>query len=349
MEIIFYDINHYLKPLFHENESLSFSLKILGHRLIIRNIHNLQKKLVDIDTIKIPKHLMIDSLNLTIKENFPSLNVVEFDDDNDINDNNDNNKNDIDTNNNYNNDNNTTKEDKENSVIIIDDDADYHNGSNSNEIKKKIIKIPINSIISFHNNKLYINKIVYPWDLLNAMKKILTEEITETKISPLSSIAKSSIIEGPCIIEDNVIIDDFCKIKGPVYIGKGSIINSGSLIRNCIIGENTKIGFSCEISNSYLKGYSRMAHFNIIAESIIGDNVWFAGYAVTANVLLSRENVKYDLGNGKYKNLETFRFGAFIGNNCKIGASAIILPGRHIPSNTLVSQNSIFTKYINKK
>lgn len=113
-----------------------------------------------------------------------------------------------------------------------------------------------------------------------------------------------------------------------------------------MIGDNTKIGFNCEINNSYLKGYSRMAHFNIVGESIIGDNVWFAGYSVTANVLLTRQNIKYDLGNGRLVDLGTFRFGAFIGNNCKIGASVIILPGRQIPFNTSISQNSIFTRYI---
>ncbi len=343
MEIIFYDSTHYLKPLLYENESLAGSLKILDQKMIVRNIHNLLKKF-DFDIIKIPIQL-IDALNL-VKEHFPLLNVVEYDNESiigsdgvsNINGKNDNEVND--TNNGY----------KVNWMMGDVDNYNYLNGVEGRMEGSKSIKIPINSIVNYsvYDNGLDIKTIVYPWDLLISMKEIL-KEITETKISPSASIASSSIIQGPCIIGDNVIIDDFCKIKGPVYIGNNSIIGTGSLVRNCMIGENTKIGFSCEISNSYLRGNDVMAHLNIVAESVIGENVWFAGNTATANVLLTKQNIKYDLGKGKSVDTGTFRFGAFIGNNCKIGASVIILPGRQIPSGISVNQNSIFAKHIDKK
>jgi NDP-sugar pyrophosphorylase family protein len=48
-------------------------------------------------------------------------------------------------------------------------------------------------------------------------------EIKKTVITNRSKIAKTTIIEGPCIIEDGVIIDDFVKIKGPVISEKEAI------------------------------------------------------------------------------------------------------------------------------
>ena len=34
-------------------------------------------------------------------------------------------------------------------------------------------------------------------------------------------------------------------------------------------------------------------------------------------------------------NTGTDHFGAVVGNNCAIGASVIILPGRHVPANSI--------------
>jgi UDP-N-acetylglucosamine diphosphorylase / glucose-1-phosphate thymidylyltransferase / UDP-N-acetylgalactosamine diphosphorylase / glucosamine-1-phosphate N-acetyltransferase / galactosamine-1-phosphate N-acetyltransferase len=208
------------------------------------------------------------------------------------------------------------------------------------------IQLPLNSVLWFSKTgkeRLYADLITYPWDFLNISQKILQEEIKESKISPTASIAKSSIVEGPCIISDDVIVDDFCKIKGPTYIGKGSYIGMGSLIRNCIFNDETRIGFHCEIGKSYFAGHDRISHQNVILDSIIGENVWFGGYSGTANVLLDRKNVKYRIGD-TLVNTGTDHFGAVVGNNCAIGASVIILPGRHVSSNSVIQAGTLLGK-----
>ena len=138
-------------------------------------------------------------------------------------------------------------------------------------------------------------------------------------------------------------IDDFCKIKGPTYIGKGSFIGMSSLIRNCMLGEKTRIGFNCEIARSYFAGHDKMAHQNVILDSVIGKGVWLGGYSGTANVLLNRQNIRYEL-NGQLVDTGTNHFGAVIGNNCSVGASVIILPGRQVPSNSIIQAGTIFGK-----
>jgi UDP-N-acetylglucosamine diphosphorylase / glucose-1-phosphate thymidylyltransferase / UDP-N-acetylgalactosamine diphosphorylase / glucosamine-1-phosphate N-acetyltransferase / galactosamine-1-phosphate N-acetyltransferase len=187
-----------------------------------------------------------------------------------------------------------------------------------------------------------MDSIIYPWDFLNLVQKVLQEEVTQNIISPKASIAKSSIIEGPCIIEDDVNIDDFCKIKGPTYIGKGSFVGMSSLIRNCMFGNETRIGFNCEIGKSYFAGRNKISHQNVILDSIIGENVWFGGYSGTANVLLTRGNIRYELRSGDLVDTGTDHFGAVVGNNSAIGASVIILPGRRVPKNTMIQPGTIF-------
>ena len=89
-------------------------------------------------------------------------------------------------------------------------------------------------------------------------------------------------------------------------------------------------------------GRNKISHQNVILDSIIGENVWFGGYSGTANVLLTRGNIRYELRSGDLVDTGTDHFGAVVGNNSAIGASVIILPGRRVPNNTMIQPGTIF-------
>jgi bifunctional UDP-N-acetylglucosamine pyrophosphorylase/glucosamine-1-phosphate N-acetyltransferase len=208
----------------------------------------------------------------------------------------------------------------------------------------ELLEIPLNSlIIDSGMGDLVADQIIYPWDLLRIMGRVLESELKSSSISPNATISESSIISGPCIIEDGVFIDDFCKIKGPLYIEKNSIIGTGSLVRNCIIGKESTIGFNCELARSYLAGKDRIAHHNVILDSIIGENSWMGGYVGTTNVLLNNQNVRFKLGDNLV-DTGLQNFGAVIGAGCNIGAGVIILPGRYIPSNSTIQAGVVVSK-----
>jgi bifunctional UDP-N-acetylglucosamine pyrophosphorylase/glucosamine-1-phosphate N-acetyltransferase len=162
-------------------------------------------------------------------------------------------------------------------------------------------------------------------------------------VSPNVNVATTSIIRGPCLIENDVIIDDFCKIIGPTYIGSGSFIGMSSLVRKSVLGCNTRIGFNCEIGRSFFEGHDMIAHQNVILDSIIGEDVWFGGYSGTVNVTDDRKNVRYQIGE-RLMDTGTDHFGAVIGNHCAIGASVTILPGRQIPPNTVTQAGTVIGK-----
>jgi len=207
-----------------------------------------------------------------------------------------------------------------------------------------LLELPLNSIIVDSGmGGLAADQIVYPWDLLRIMGKVLESEIKTSSISPNATVSESSIISGPCIIEDGVFIDDFCKVKGPAYIEKNSRVGTGSLVRNCMIGKESSIGFNCELARSYLAGKDRIAHHNVILDSIIGENSWMGGYVGTTNVLLNNQNVRYKVGD-KLVDTGLQNFGAVIGAGCNIGAGVIILPGRYIPSNSTIQAGGVVAK-----
>lgn len=277
-----------------------------GKPLVVRNISKI-KEVFDVKTIRIPKQFSA-ALDL-VQKNFPAIGVEEYNDDG------------------Y-------------SLHF----AQRHNGAPLTQGKDGELEIPINSIITKAFEKsLSVNQIIYPWDFLKAMQLVLEQEITEQIISPDASVAKTAIINGPCLIEDNVTVDDFCKIKGPIYIGKGSFIGMGSLVRNCMIGENTRIGFNCEVAKTYFAGNDKTSHQNVILDSIIGKGVWFGGYSGTANVLLTQKNVKYQV-EGELIDTGMNHFGAVVGNNSAIGAAVIIFPGRQVKPNSSIQAGTIVRK-----
>ncbi|MGI0101172.1 MAG: hypothetical protein ACREA7_01085 [Nitrosotalea sp.] len=206
------------------------------------------------------------------------------------------------------------------------------------------LRIPLNSaVIDSNFTEHVIKPIIYPWDVLKIILEILETEVKETHVSKDASIADSTILKGPCMIDDGVSIDDFNKIVGPIYIGKNSRIGTGNLIRNCSIENNSSIGFGCEIGRSILIGKNKISHHDVILDSIIGENTWMGAFVGTTNVLLNNEPVKYKLGDMMVSTaLE--HFGSVMGSNCAIGAGTIILPGRFVPPNSILQAGTIFSK-----
>jgi UDP-N-acetylglucosamine diphosphorylase / glucose-1-phosphate thymidylyltransferase / UDP-N-acetylgalactosamine diphosphorylase / glucosamine-1-phosphate N-acetyltransferase / galactosamine-1-phosphate N-acetyltransferase len=322
MELIFRRSKHFLHSIVtdtneNENNTPVSSLKVLHQPLIVRNV-DIINRIQNIHTIKVPSKY---STTLKIlRDNFSTIDVEEYEDDDDdegIKSNDNNSDNNI--------ENNSTAARSHN--ISIKENMDY-------------LEIPLNSAIwylqSEKEKSVLINPIKYPWDLHYVIQKILQDEVKHVSISPNASISKSTIIDGPCIIEDDVTIDDFCKIKGPTYISKGSFIGMSSLIRNCMLGDKTRIGFNCEIARSYLLGNDKISHQNIILDSSIGENVWFGAYAATVNVLSTKQKISYEIEKGKSINTGIDRFGALVGNNCTISTCVIIMPGRHIHADTMI-------------
>jgi carbonic anhydrase/acetyltransferase-like protein (isoleucine patch superfamily) len=313
--------------LLNEKDEMSVSsLKVLNQPLIVRNL-GIVNRILNIHRIKVPSGC--STVLRLIQDNFPEINVDEYN-----------------TNTNTNT-NNTTTNNKD-----ADIPADTSTSARSFKISIKenmsSLEMPLNSAFWYsqlEKDKILVNPIVYPWDFHYIVQRILREELTEASVSPNASISKSSIIDGPSIIEDGVTIDDFCKIKGPTYLGKGSFIGMSSLIRNCMVGNDTRIGFNCEIGRTYLLGRDKIPHQNVIVDSLIGDNVWFGAFSATLNVLFTRDKIPFEIDKGNAIDTGMDHFGAVIGNNCTIGSSVTVFPGKHIhpytavPPETIVARN----------
>jgi UDP-2-acetamido-3-amino-2,3-dideoxy-glucuronate N-acetyltransferase len=132
-------------------------------------------------------------------------------------------------------------------------------------------------------------------------------------------------------VGENVVIDEGCSIGDDVFVGHNSVIRSevkigaGSIIGHLVVIEkSTEIGQKTTIQSQC----------HITAHAKIGDFVFFGPKVMCINTR------RISHGRGFDPQLE----GPEIAHGARIGAGAIILPGRKIGNNAVIGAGSLIVR-----
>ncbi|MDI6690371.1 MAG: sugar phosphate nucleotidyltransferase [Candidatus Bathyarchaeota archaeon] len=175
----------------------------------------------------------------------------------------------------------------------------------------------------------------YPWDLFTINAHLMDTLMKGKLIEDYVEISKNANVEGKVWIRRGTKIFGGAYLKGPCYIGSNSIIGNNALVRDySSIGDNCVVGFSSEIKNSLI-GDNCWFHMNYIGDSIISDNCLFGAGAITANFRFDEKNVKVTVEDEKVDS-GTNKLGVIMGDFCKVGINASLLPGVKIGPNSIV-------------
>ncbi|MGQ9506929.1 MAG: bifunctional sugar-1-phosphate nucleotidylyltransferase/acetyltransferase [Candidatus Bathycorpusculaceae bacterium] len=175
----------------------------------------------------------------------------------------------------------------------------------------------------------------YPWDLFTINVHLMDEQIREKIVEDDVKISEGANVEGKVWIRRGTKIFGGASVKGPCYIGSNSVIGNNALVRDySSIGDNCVVGFSSEIKHSLI-GDNCWFHMNYIGDSIISDNCLFGAGAITANFRFDEKNVKVMVEGEKVDSGKN-KLGAIVGDFCKVGINASLLPGVKIGSNSIV-------------
>jgi len=138
------------------------------------------------------------------------------------------------------------------------------------------------------------------------------------------------------VIGEGTVIEEGALIKGPAIIGKNCVIGHGAYIReNVIIADNVTIGHASELKNSIVLPHTAVAHFNYIGDSVVGSHVNIGAGAKTANFRLDGKHVRVKVDEDAV-DTGLAKFGAIIGDNCKIGINSVLNPGTMLGKGCLV-------------
>jgi len=141
---------------------------------------------------------------------------------------------------------------------------------------------------------------------------------------------------GNYYIGEGTVIYNNVTIIGPVYIGKNVEILPGVTIRpGTIISDNCSVGHGSEIKHSVLFRGAKVASHAFVGDSVLGKSARIGSGVITANRKFDQTNATIKLEDTRH-DLGTDFFGTILGDNSRLGANSVTLPGAHIGPNTWV-------------
>ncbi|MCH7902366.1 glucose-1-phosphate thymidylyltransferase, partial [archaeon] len=139
----------------------------------------------------------------------------------------------------------------------------------------------------------------------------------------LGEIENGVVIKGKLFLGKNSVIKSGTRIEGNVYIADNCIIGPNAFLRDgTIIDSNSFIGTS-EIKNSIVLSNSKIPHFSYVGDSIIGRNCNLGAGTKIANLRHDKNSVKVMI-NGSKVDSKTKKLGALIFDDVKTGINSSI-------------------------
>lgn len=188
----------------------------------------------------------------------------------------------------------------------------------------------------------HLQKLKYPWELLELIMETLEGNIKGVRIAEDVSLPDNVDLNGDVWIDQGVRIYPFTEIVGPVYIGKDCIVGNFSQLRECVIGQGSLVGERTSIARSFV-GRNSAFHINYVGDSLISEEVSMGGGCKTANLRLDNSTVRSSVSDLMFDtNLP--KLGAMIGGSTKFGADCLIMPGVKIGSNCFIGPQVVVQK-----
>lgn len=172
-----------------------------------------------------------------------------------------------------------------------------------------------------------------PWNLLDANENFLSciEAVNR------GTVEDYVIMKGPVAIGEGTVIKSGTYIEGPCIIGNNCVIGPHAYIRPATsIGDDCHIGHSSEIKNSVIMQGTKIPHFNYVGDSIIGPGCNFGAGSKIANLRHDRRNVR-SAGRDTHRK----KFGAVVGDNVQLGINCSVNVGTIIGSGVMAAPGSL--------
>jgi bifunctional N-acetylglucosamine-1-phosphate-uridyltransferase/glucosamine-1-phosphate-acetyltransferase GlmU-like protein len=160
-----------------------------------------------------------------------------------------------------------------------------------------------------------------PWQITANLSSIIFDSI--------DGLNEEYIIKNGVAIHLSANIESGVVIKAPAIICANCFIGANAYLRGGVyLSHKVSIGPGCEIKSCYIGNDTAAAHFNFLGDSLIGSNVNFEAGSVIANHFNERKMKEIIVvEDGRKINTGVIKFGALVGDSCKIGANAVLSPG----------------------
>ncbi|MFX0029247.1 MAG: bifunctional sugar-1-phosphate nucleotidylyltransferase/acetyltransferase [Candidatus Hermodarchaeota archaeon] len=185
------------------------------------------------------------------------------------------------------------------------------------------------------------NDIGLPWQLFEVNKYILDK--LESK--NLGIVEKNVSIKGNVYIGKDTIVKSGSYLQGPCYIGNNCLIGPNAFIRPYTsINDNCHIGMS-EIKNSFVFSNSAVPHFNYVGDSIICEDVNLGAGTKLSNLRFDDQTIKMNI-NGNLIDSKRRKLGAILGPKSQTGINASIMCGKIIGNGSIIGAHTLVNENV---
>lgn len=173
----------------------------------------------------------------------------------------------------------------------------------------------------------------YPWDLLAANELIMQSLVENIE----GTIETGANVKGPLALGKGSVVRAGSYIVGPVVIGKNCEIGPNCYIRpSSAIADGCHIGASVEVKNSIIMSGSKVPHLSYIGDSVIGESCNLGAGTKTANLRLDKLGIRsMGVNTGRKK------LGAIIGDGVQTGINSSLDIGCAIGSYSQIGPGAL--------
>jgi UDP-N-acetylglucosamine diphosphorylase / glucose-1-phosphate thymidylyltransferase / UDP-N-acetylgalactosamine diphosphorylase / glucosamine-1-phosphate N-acetyltransferase / galactosamine-1-phosphate N-acetyltransferase len=170
-----------------------------------------------------------------------------------------------------------------------------------------------------------------PWDFCSRSEFVVRELLVglpagEYHIDAGVAVHRSAKIESGATLKAPLVIGPRCLVAAGAYLRGGNWIAS-----DCIFGPGA------ELKSSFVFAGTKLAHFNFVGDSMLGSGVNLEAGSIICNYRNERQDktihVRLD---GRRHATESTKFGALVGDHCRVGANAVLAPGTLLAAGLVV-------------
>jgi UDP-N-acetylglucosamine diphosphorylase / glucose-1-phosphate thymidylyltransferase / UDP-N-acetylgalactosamine diphosphorylase / glucosamine-1-phosphate N-acetyltransferase / galactosamine-1-phosphate N-acetyltransferase len=172
-----------------------------------------------------------------------------------------------------------------------------------------------------------------PWELTKQSTTVVRTLLGDLSPSEYS-IADEMAVHRSATVETGSVL------KGPIIIGAKSFIAAGAYLRGGIwLAEQCIVGPGAELKSALVFSGSKLAHFNFVGDSILGEDVNLEAGSIVCNYRNERpsKEIRVRVGATVY-GTGVEKFGSLIGDGSRIGANAVVAPGALLRRGTIVGR-----------
>ncbi|MGY2329831.1 LpxA family transferase [Pseudomonas sp. SDT2931_S440] len=176
-----------------------------------------------------------------------------------------------------------------------------------------------------------------PWELVTQ-----APEIVRKLLAGLSD--DDYEIHDEIAVHRTVVVEAGAVLKAPLIIGAHCFIAAGAYLRGgCWVDEYCIFGPGAELKTSFVFSGSKLAHFNFVGDSVLGRGVNLEAGSIVANYRNERDDKEVQVRiDGQLQRTGCDKFGALLGDQCRVGANGVLAPGAVLGSGRVVGRGQLF-------